>query len=153
MNITSTVSPRVVQHNSPCVPNKTVRLVKSFKTDALVKPNNFEVFPRKLTDFKYEYYICIIDIFLWPQCMWFSVKNLPTKQETRIRSWVRKIPWRRKWQFTPGFIPDPMDRGAWWATVHGVSELDTNEQLNNNGPLKHFFSLNFSIPYNFLVEF
>ena len=86
MNITPTVSPRVVQHNSPCVHNKTAHLVKSFKTDALVKPNNFEVFPRKLTDFKYEYYICIIDIFLWPQCMWFSVKDLPTKQETRIPS-------------------------------------------------------------------
>ena len=24
-----------------------------------------------------------------------------------------------------------MDRGVWWATVHGVTELDTTEQLNN----------------------
>ena len=73
------VSPRVVQHNSPCVPNKTGHLVKSFKTNALVKSNNFEVFSRKLTDFKYEYYICIIEIFLCPQCMWFSVKNPPNQ--------------------------------------------------------------------------
>ena len=26
-----------------------------------------------------------------------------------------------------------MDRGAWWATVHGVvKELDTTKQLNNS---------------------
>ena len=27
---------------------------------------------------------------------------------------------------------NPVDRGGWWATVHGVTkELDTTEQLNN----------------------
>ena len=30
--------------------------------------------------------------------------------------WVGKIPQRRKWQ------PTPMDRGAWWATVHVVAK-------------------------------
>ena len=26
-------------------------------------------------------------------------------------------------------LGNPMDRGPWWATVHGVTELDTTEQL------------------------
>ena len=39
-----------------------------------------------------------------------------------IDSWVRKIPWRRAWQPTPVFLPEnPMDRGAWRTTVHGVT--------------------------------
>ena len=32
-------------------------------------------------------------------------KHLPTMQETRVRSWVGKIPWRRKWQPNPVLLP------------------------------------------------
>ena len=52
--------------------------------------------------------------------------------------WIRKIPWRRKWQPTPVFLPEnSMERGAWQATVHGVFgvnwirlSLHTTERLN-----------------------
>ena len=33
------------------------------------------------------------------------VKRLPTMPETRFNPWVRKIPWRRKWQPTPVLLP------------------------------------------------
>ena len=44
--------------------------------------------------------------------------------------WVRKIPWRRKWQPTPVFMPGEFHGQrilAWWAIVHGVAESDTTE--------------------------
>ena len=61
---------------------------------------------------------------------------------------------------------NPMDRGAWWATVHGVTKgLDTTEWLNNNErcglDLKEyiqsvtgisFLVLLFSLFYLFLVD-
>ena len=34
-----------------------------------------------------------------------SVKNLPAMQETRVELLFGKIPWRRKWQPTPVFLP------------------------------------------------
>ena len=75
----------------------------------------------------------------------------------RFDPWVGKIPWRRKWQASPVFLPgkssvgdtgsipglgrspgegngntlqsscleNPMDKGAWWATVHGVAKSQT----------------------------
>ena len=37
-----------------------------------------------------------------------------------------RSPLRRKWQPTEIFLPRiPMDRGAWWATVHAVPKSGT----------------------------
>ena len=42
-------------------------------------------------------------------------------------SW--KAPWSRTWQYAPVFLPrelgNSMDRGAWWAAVHGVAKSQT----------------------------
>ena len=32
-------------------------------------------------------------------------ENLPVMQETRVCSWVEKIPWKRNWQPSPIFLP------------------------------------------------
>ena len=41
-----------------------------------------------------------------------------------LRVW--KIPWRRAWQpLQNSCLENPMDRGAWWATVHGVAKSRT----------------------------
>ena len=33
------------------------------------------------------------------------VKNLPAKKSLEFNPWVRRIPWRRKWQPTSVFLP------------------------------------------------
>ena len=49
------------------------------------------------------------------------VKNPSAMRETG----VGKIPWRRAWQPMPSCLENLMDRGAWWATVHGVAKSRT----------------------------
>ena len=62
------------------------------------------------------------------------VKNLPARAgDTRcgFDPWVGKIPWRRKRQPSPvSCLENPMDRKAWWVTVHRVAKSQTQtEQL------------------------
>ena len=55
---------------------------------------------------------------------------------------VRKIPWRSRWQPAPVFLSGKsLDRGAWWATVHGVAkDLDTTSRLNKCLKIESIFS-------------
>ena len=40
--------------------------------------------------------------------------------------WVGKSPWRREWLSTPVFLLENSgERGAWWATAHGVAKSQT----------------------------
>ena len=51
------------------------------------------------------------------------VKNLPAMQETRIPS----LGWEdtregNGYSLHYSWLENPMDRGAWWATFHGVAK-------------------------------
>ena len=51
------------------------------------------------------------------------VRNLPGTQRPWFNSSVGKIPWRRECLSTPVFLlENSMDRGPWWATVHGIAK-------------------------------
>ena len=70
-------------------------------------------------------------------CHWASlvpqtVKNLPAMWET----WGQYLGWKDSLEegmathFSILVWRIPMDRGAWWATVYGVTESDTSDQLS-----------------------
>ena len=73
--------------------------------------------------------------YSWASLMPQTVKNLPAMQET----WVLALGWKDplgKSMATHSSILAwriPMDRGAWWATVHGHhKELHTTERLSTD---------------------
>jgi len=36
-----------------------------------------------------------------------------------------RFPWRRIWQLQYSYLGNSMNRGAWWATDHGVAKICT----------------------------
>ena len=68
-----------------------------------------------------------------------TVKNLPAMQET----WVRSLGWDNPLEEDMATHSSilawriPMDRGAWWATVHRVAESDmTDLAQHSKNPIK-----------------
>ena len=59
--------------------------------------------PCKWTNWNCDYSSSFI--ILWASLVAQTIKNLPAVQETGFDSWVGKIPWRRKWQPVPIFLP------------------------------------------------
>ena len=69
--------------------------------------------------------------------------TMPTMWGPGFNPWVGKIPWRRKWQPTPVFLPGEFH--GWWNLVGyspwGRKELDTTERLHFHShfrPLQSF---------------
>ena len=70
--------------------------------------------------------------YSWASLVAQTVKNLPAMWET----WVQSLGWGR----SPGGVhgnplqysclENPMDKGAWWATLQDQKESDTTEQLS-----------------------
>ena len=61
----------------------------------------------------------------WASQVVLVVKNLPAKagdKRWRCDLWLRKIPWRHGNPLQHSCLENPMDRRAWWATVHGVTK-------------------------------
>ena len=60
-----------------------------------------------------------------------AVKNTPCQcRRCRFNRWVRKIP--REGNGHPlqySCLKNPMDRGAWWATVHGGHKESDNSKV------------------------
>ena len=66
-----------------------------------------------------------------------AVRNPLAMPEMWVQSWVGKIAGKRAWQpIRYSCLENPMDRGSGRATVHGVTESDETERLNNNSNAK-----------------
>ena len=93
-----------------------------------------------------SYTICLFvaDLFHWASLAAQMVKNLPGMQETQVQSLDREDPlekgmatqlplsWRRLNSSNQySCLENLMDRGAWWATVHGVAKRRTWLTTNN----------------------
>ena len=53
------------------------------------------------------------------------VKNLLQCRRLRFNPWVRKSPWRRKWQPTPVFLPGEFHGQRSLASYHGIAKSQT----------------------------
>ena len=58
-----------------------------------------------------------------------AVRNLLAMQDTGVQSRGREDSLEKELATysSPSCLENSMDRGTWWATVHGTTELDTTE--------------------------
>ena len=87
---------------------------------------------------KATYLKCVV-VHLYGLPRWHSGKESACKcgrhKRCGFNPWIRKTPWSRKWNPTPdSCLENSIDRGPWWAIVHGVAkswiQLSTKEKKN-----------------------
>ena len=73
----------------------------------------------------------VLCISMWASLLGQTVKNLPLMQETQVQSRGREDPLEKEMATHSSILAwrIPMNRGAWWATVHGITKSRT--QLSN----------------------
>ena len=72
------------------------------------------------------------NILLWAPLIVQLVKNLPAVQETWIRSLGWEDPLEKEMATHSSILAWIMDRGAWWAAVHGVARVGHDWATNTN---------------------
>ena len=106
------------------------------KWSFIQKPRNVKLKKKRHLVPDRSFQSCVTIVHLYPYIYicgllwWLSGKESCPRCRKRRRCgfnpWIRKIPWRRKWQPTPGFLAGKSHgQGAWWATVHGVAKSRT----------------------------
>ena len=103
-----------------------------------VVPGDFQLGEVKLDDNLCEHHLD------FPSCS--VVKNPPAMQETQetwVRSLSQKIPWRRKWQLTPVFLPEKShgQRSLVGYNPKGHKESDVTKWLNTNHHARSILSI------------
>ena len=67
----------------------------------------------------------IFNAVIWASLVAQRLKHLPAMRE----AWVRSLGWEdtleREMATQYSCLENPMDGGAWWATVHGVAKSQT----------------------------
>ena len=70
---------------------------------------------------------CTFWLFVWASLLAQMVKNPPAMWEIRVRSLGQEDTVEEKMATQSSILAwrIPMDRGAWWATAHGVAKSQT----------------------------
>ena len=82
------------------------------------------------------------------------LKHLPGMRETGFDPWVGKIPWRRKWQPTPGLLPGKFHglRSQVGYSPWGRKESDTTERLHSLFTLRDMEEVHEKMAYIVIKE-